>query len=208
MSAQRWTCAAFLFGVAAAAVTAIIEARTGAALSAGLLASTLVVVLWYSWETRRLVDTQRRANELDQHPWLSATSLRIEEIGPSEGTFAFGGHGVWLPIENVGRTPAFDVNVAVDVSVPDRDSGGAPKHLQKKARDQVIVPRDQLHIRFPDIAWPGIPFRATAAVQIRYCVMDGGRGEIDLAFNCTDGNWLNGPTQYRFWMADGTSLQQ
>src|SRR5215471_12352918 len=78
----------------------------------GLLALTLVAILWYSFETRKLVRMQREASEIESHPWLHvagwpiARQLSIEER-------MFSGDQSALPIKNVGRTPALLTRISV-----------------------------------------------------------------------------------------------
>src|SRR5215471_13966011 len=72
----------------------------------GLLALTLLAILWYSFETRKLVRIQREASELESHPWLHVAGWPIpRQHDPLEE--------IALPIQNVGRTPAQITKISV-----------------------------------------------------------------------------------------------
>ncbi len=70
-----------------------------------VVTATFVAVLWYAVETRRLVRGQERTAKISRHPWLEATNLKPEVIQPSH-EIPLSGYHIWLPITNVGDTPA------------------------------------------------------------------------------------------------------
>jgi hypothetical protein len=122
--------------------------RTGSSawtsgLGAGLIAATLVGIIWYSWETRRLVDSHESGAELDKDPGLFATTLKPEEQPEGAYPFLFGGFRLWLPNQNVGRTPALDVRVESGWNTTDHRLNLAS--LNQPIQDQVVVPTDTLH---------------------------------------------------------------
>jgi hypothetical protein len=172
-------------------------------LGAGLIAATLVTIIWYSWETRRLVDSHESGTELDKHPWLSATTLKPEEQPEGADPFLFGGFRLWVPIQNVGTTPALDVRVESRWQTTDhRLNLGA---LNQPIQDQVVVPTDTLHAYVGHIGFL-VPHGADAelTVLVTYTAPLGGDGELLLTFQYRSRRgWGNGPTRYRFRLASG-----
>jgi hypothetical protein len=171
-------------------------------LSAGLLAATLVAIIWYSWETRRLVDSHESGAELDKHPWLSSTTLKPEEQPEGADPFLCGGFRLWLPIQNVGRTPALDIRVESRWETADHRLSLAALN---QSEDQVIVPADTLHAYLGHIGFL-VPNGADAELSVRvtYNVPFGGGGELLLRFQYRSRQgWGNGPTRYRFRLASG-----
>jgi hypothetical protein len=214
MTPRGWTTLALAVGVVAGVLTGAVaySAATQAAWAAGLssgltaalVAATFVAILWYSYETRNLLDVHRQSSELDRHPWLSATALRIDHPASIPDGYLHGGQNVWLPIVNEGKTPAFAVSFALHLEILGAENSGLMGQADKTGKDQVVVPKDNLTVRFPPLWFATNERRALARVTIQYATFDGGRGEIALEFRCRDGDWTNGPTRYRFWRADGT----
>jgi hypothetical protein len=99
-------------------------------------------MLWYSLETRHLVEAQRRSTEIDRHPWLLALTLKTHLIG-AEGDFPLGAEHLWLPIRNVGASPAFDVRVDLTGTV-DGEAVETETFLKQRL-GRIIVPNDTLH---------------------------------------------------------------
>jgi len=63
-----------------------------------------------------MVDVQRQGTEVANHPWLLATSLRLDDVAVDDGA-RIGRHVAILPITNMGRTPALLHGVEVAVRV-------------------------------------------------------------------------------------------
>jgi hypothetical protein len=80
-------------------------------LSIAATTATFIAVLWYAIETRRLVLGQERTVEISRHPWLEATTLKPEVRRSGDWEFPLDGYHVWLPITNVGNTPAVELEI-------------------------------------------------------------------------------------------------
>src|SRR5262249_3927293 len=80
--------------------------RLSTPLNSAVVTATFVAVLWYAIETHKLVVGQERTAEISRHPWLEATNLKPELRQVSDWGFSCRGYHVWLPITNVGTTPA------------------------------------------------------------------------------------------------------
>ena len=166
-------------------------------LTAGLLAATFLAILWYSWETRRLVDAQQEASEIARHPWLSATALKLQRV-----TLA-GAFDLWLPIHNNGTTPAYIARIRVD---------GTPEPLfdaRDPVSDEVIVPGDVLHLRLGTVSalvYEAAQPRVEVTVRMRYRTADGGLGALTVGFEHVKGDWLNLDTDYRFTLSTGKAF--
>jgi hypothetical protein len=173
----------------------------GSGVSAGLVAATLVAIVWYSWETRRLVDMQQASSDIDKHPWLSATTLKPESQSEGGDHFIFGGFRLWLPVTNVGRTPAYGVQVATRLN--GRGHEVALKTPAAPISEQIIVPSDVLHAWVGDVGF--VKPRGGDVdldVDIQYATVGGGGGRLELAFRLQDGAWRNGPMRYSFGPAE------
>jgi hypothetical protein len=171
-----------------------------------VLTATFVAILWTTLETRRLVDGQERAAELARHPWLEATNLRPKDIAPRSGDAPFGGYHIWLPITNVGHTPAIDLEIDWTLLIEDPEID-EPARTQDQRVGQTLVPRDVLHQEIGRAVLNGPHTTILADVTIRYRTIDGGRGHLDVAFRFTaETGWRNLPTRYRTQLSDGTAL--
>lgn len=169
-----------------------------------VLTATFVAIFWYAIETRRLVEGQERAAELDRHPWLEATNLKPEQIPPGDGEAAFGGYHIWLPITNVGHTPAVDLEITTHITVTDRDVERALEAGEKRV-GQTLVPRDVLHQEIGTVFLEGPYTTIRVNVRIVYRTIDGGRAELEIGFVYTaEKGWRNLPTRYQFWLSDGS----
>ena len=210
MSRRLWIFTTLGFGTLCGLIAggATAAARPGSSawasgLGAGLIAATLVAIIWYSWETRRLVDSHESGAELDKHPWLSGTTLKPQEQPEGADPFLFGGFRLWLPIQNVGRTPALDVRVESRWETTDHRLNLAA--LNQPIQDQVIVPSDTLNAYVGHIGFL-MPHGAEAELSVRvtYTVPLGGDGELPLTFQYRSRQgWGNGPTRYRFRLDNG-----
>jgi len=84
-----------------------------AGISPLVLGATLLAVLWYSLETRRLVRLQRDAAEITDHPWLHVAAWPSSEALVYDPATQLKGLVAHLPIQNVGRTPALLRDISV-----------------------------------------------------------------------------------------------
>ncbi len=179
-------------------------------LSLGLLALTLLAILWYSFETRKLVRIQREAAEIESHPWLhvagwpTARQLSIEER-------MFSGDQAALPIMNVGRTPALltKISVAHDGS-PGLD--GALVELGGDNNPRVLAPGQQflativaIKTREPIKARELSP-RLHLSVTIDYRALQGGGGQVVVRLRYAGGVWKSRRTTYMATLASGQTL--
>ena len=206
MTPRRWI-ALVLVGAAVTIGVGAISPSIGSAIGAGMLTATFVAILWYTFETRRLVDVQERAGEFDRHPWLKATDLAPTEIAPgADQGSPFGGSHIWLPITNMGRTPALDLVVSTKLKVSDPDNR---KQLEagERSEGQTLVPGDVLHIEIGRVLFDGPKTEIEIAVTVEYRVSDGGRGQVNVGFRYTSAKgWRNLPTRYQFWLSDGSQF--
>jgi hypothetical protein len=192
--------------VGALILGAISLARTqlAGAINAAVVMATFLAVLWYAIETRELVEGQERATELDRHPWLEATNLRPERIAPPSEGRPLGGFQIWLPITNVGHTPAIDLEVDALTTVSNVDIGQTIEAREKRF-GQTLVPRDVLHQEISRVFLEGPRTTIRVDVRIVYRTIDGGRADLTVGFTYTaEKGWRNLPTQYQFWLADGS----
>ena len=180
--------------------------RSPTGINAGLLAGTFLAIIWYSWETHRLVDLHQESGEIDRHPWLSATSLKVDEIGRSEAA-PLGGFNLSLPIENHGRTPAYVGRITVDGGLAVGSHGCTFAVRDRAVENQVIVPGDFLSVRLGTLTFTG-PHAATVETRARieYGTADGGRGVLTVGFRYRDGEWTNLDTMYDFTLRDGRTF--
>jgi hypothetical protein len=147
---STWIGAAICFGVicgvAAGVGTAGAAQKVSAwatGINAGLLAATFVAILWYSIQTRRLVDAQERSTEIDKHPWLLATTLDAQWLAAGDD-FPLGGEHLWLPIKNSGVSPAFKVQVHAAYAYAVEGHAVESEKSSRQVTGQLIVPNDTL----------------------------------------------------------------
>jgi hypothetical protein len=212
MAQWTWLTSAVIAGMAAFILSATASAPLASALGAGLLASTLVAIIWYSWDTHRLVESQQRQAkaqqqraEIENHPWLAASTLKWK-LERNERAAPLGHHHLSIEIKNTGRTPAYVHRIGItghDV----RGAGECRLALedQPKAR-QVIVPGESLGLVLGvmvfNVPRPQAPMEVRAAVA--YSTAEGGRGDIGVGFRYEHEAWLNLPTSYTFTLSTGT----
>jgi hypothetical protein len=80
-------------------------------LNGGMLVATLVTIIWYTIETRALRLQQEFDSEIQNHPWLRGSDLSVKW---DKDANVFGGRDIlYLPITNVGATPAYDLSAKV-----------------------------------------------------------------------------------------------
>lgn len=178
-----------------------------AGLNAGLLAATFVAILWYSWETRKLLDSQLHSGELVRHPWLSATALRVEKGTPEFQEFAR--CHLQLPIDNHGQTPAYITEIEATGQLSAESEGCRFTPRERPVRNQVIVPGDSLDLRLGTLSTIRPPFRYTVITEARiaYDTADGGSGVLTVGFRyADDGEWTNLDTTYSFTLSSGSKF--
>jgi hypothetical protein len=202
---RYWLAGIIIAGLVSGTGVYSLSTAWASATNAGLIAATLVGIVWYSWETSKLVEAQRRSIEIDKHPWLTATNLAPQDIPGGADPGLFGGFRLFLPIRNVGETPAY--NVSVQASHTTRVRATPDREGQSEFRNQVIVPGDTLTVLLGEVFFnlpPSYTRIVDVLVSIRYEVFDRGRGEIQLNFQyMTAAGWGNGDTRYTIWLADG-----
>ena len=203
--AGTWVALTIAFGLLVGLITGVGTYRAApgvsawaTGLTAALLASTFFAILWYSWETHRLVDAQQEASEIARHPWLSATALAPKHrndtlVGPVD---------LWLPIENHGDTPAYFTRIEVT---------GTEQHFSPRepVSGQVIVPGDVLHLRLGAVMCaPGPETAVKVMARMRYRTADGGHGDLTVGFEylTPSGGWENLDTHYRFMLSTGKAF--
>jgi len=159
-----------LVGVAAAIVAGVATHWAGPSQSAwasgiymGLLALTLLAILWYSFETRKLVRIQREAAEIESHPWLHVAGWPIRrQLSARE---AERGDQDALRIMNVGRTPALLTKVSVAHEGPQTDSW---VKLGGDASSRVLAPGQQFLATIATFEASGPSIQAYLSVTIDY----------------------------------------
>lgn len=206
MKTRWWVVITVVAAIALPAI-GIVSPNLANPISTAVLTATFVAIFWYAIETRRLVGVQERAAELDRHPWLEATNLKPEQIPPSDGEAAFGGYHIWLPITNVGHTPAVDLEITTHITLTDRDIERALEAREKRV-GQTLAPRDVLNQEIGRAFLEGPYTTIRVNVRIVYRTIDGGRAELEVGFVYTaEKEWRNLPTRYQIWLADGTLLR-
>jgi hypothetical protein len=194
-------------GAIALLVIGVVWPKSAGPINTAVLTATFVAIFWYAIETQRLVKGQERAAEIGRHPWLEATNLKPELIPPAHGEASFGGYHMWLPITNVGHTPAMDVEIETMTTITDPSLDRALE-ASKKRVGQTLVPRDVLHQEISRALLEGPQTTIEVKARVAYRTIDGGRGRLDVGFRYTaEKGWRNLPTRYEAWLSDGTHLQ-
>lgn len=200
MSAGWWAAVALVAAIGLPAIGLRWTSLAGP-INTAVTTATFVAVFWYAIETRRLVAGQERTAEIDRHPWLEATNLKPEEIPPTEG---FGGYHIWLPIKNVGQTPAVDLEIDAMTTVSDPTLDRAVEARERRV-GQTLVPSDVLHQEIARALLEGPHTTIEVQVRITYRTIDAGRGRLAVGFRYTaQQGWRNLPTRYETWLRDGT----
>jgi hypothetical protein len=172
----------------------------------GLLGATLLAVLSYSLETRRLVRLQRDATEVSEHPWLHVAGWPAESaLGPDEKN-PFGATVADLPIGNAGRTPALIREITVQcerlpASTEYQVFPGGDANPRALAPGQRFVTR-LVEVRFG----AQVPPRLNVNAHITYRTIHGGSGRVTLRFRFADGVWKSRDTDYECTLLSGQRL--
>ena len=88
-----------------------LQATTLNVLNNAALVSTLVALIWYTFETRGLRLQQEFDSEIRNHPWLKGSDLSVKWDKDQGGII--GRDTIYLPITNVGATPAHDLRATI-----------------------------------------------------------------------------------------------
>ena len=200
--------ALWIVGAMAVFIATSTLARKGWDLQTPVVAATAVILLWYTVETRglrleqgRLRKQQDADNELRNHPWLRATDLKPDWKAADKETGLFGRWTVYLPITNVGTSPAFDVTTRVEWKV----TSDIPQSGESVFRQVVLAPEDSAHTRLCEVDLHAPNDRFSIGVEITYRNYLGGSGRLHLTFLQDEPGrgWSNGPMSYEFWLSDG-----
>jgi len=194
------------FGILTFLIVSAVLKPTLDALNAAALMSTLVAVVWYTIETRALRLQQEFDNEIRNHPWLKATNLKVDKLDPlsDQGAGICGGDAVYLPVTNVGVTPAHDLSIDIRWD----HKGGLPSNGTKKYEGIVLAPNDACHLKLCELDYDDPDDSASISVEISYKSFMGGGGSFEMQFIKESGEgWANGPmSPYRFWTSDGRTF--
>jgi hypothetical protein len=184
-------------GVVTFTVGLKLSSETARTLSTAVLVTTLVAVTWYSLETRILRLQQQWNNEVRNHPWLKGSDLKVDRGDTDIKTLWR--EIVYLPIQNVGTTPAHDLNLAVKWRV----EGDEASTGEKRIGSVDLPPGDTCHPKLCEIDFdPGD--KAFIDVEITYKGFAGGGGRLKMNFYTHEKGWANGPmSPYEFWLSDG-----
>lgn len=166
-------------------------------LNAGLLAATLVAIVWYSLRTHRLVDLQRDVAAVGNHPWLSAMYLTPRDLLQDEKA-PFGRHEAILPITNTGRTPARLRRVTVSTEEEQEQASDCMLVPGGDNDPRVLVPGDRVDVKVLEIIYGGPPPTVYLDIVIEYDSIDGGSGRLTLRFRFANGRWKNRDSRYDF----------
>lgn len=171
--------------------------HTAGLLSTAVLAATLVAVTWYSVETRILRLQQQWDSEIRNHPWLKGSDLKVNRED-SQAKMLWR-EIIYLPIQNVGTTPAHNLNLVVQWRVEGDEASTGEKHIGSVS----LPPGDTFHAKLCEIDFdPGD--KAFINVEITYKNFAGGGGRLKMNFYTHEKGWANGPmSPYEFWLSDG-----
>jgi hypothetical protein len=166
--------------------------------SSAVLVSTLISVIWYTVETRAYRLQQEFDGEIRNHPWLKGSSLNVDWKKDEGGLL--GRDIVYLPISNVGTTPAQDLAITVAWRIEGKDRKGSNKIFASH-----LAPGDTHHIKLCEIDNHAPDERPALDVDISYKSFSGGGGRVRMNFFREPGKgWANGPMSgYEFWLSDG-----
>lgn len=172
-----------------------------------LLGATLLAVLWYSLETRRLVRIQREVAEIQDHPWLKVRAWPHRRPLPRTVETPFGGTIAYLPILNVGRTPALFRSLTVEW---ERMEGSTEFEviLGTDLNPRVLAPGQDFVNRTIEIRYGApTPPRLLVNVSIAYRTVHGASGRVMLRFRFADGTWKSRDTDYERILSSGQSCR-
>ncbi len=164
-----------------------------------ILTATLVTIFWYTFETYKLRTAHEKGAEIDSFPWLIGSDLVINKRETIEN-FVYD-ETIYLPIKNVGKTPAFDIFFQTNINVQ------GPDILEKKEyQDIVIAPGDTCHFKLGQLNYHNPADEAQVDVVITYKSYLDGEGKLTHNFYYRDKSWANGPSTYHFKLSDGRTF--
>lgn len=162
------------------------------------LSLTAGIVGWYSWETRQLrIATARmreeaaRATEIECHPWLVGSDLKVDLPDAPVPS-------LWLPVKNVGKTPALNVLFVSEFFFRDERIRTTSHQIG------FVAPNDVANFRIAVLSnTPKEPFGERVAVTITYATHLKGAGSIVQNFEKIGGGWVNREAEYTFTLSTG-----
>jgi hypothetical protein len=173
--------------------------RTVEVLTLLVLTITAIAIIWYSYETRKLrIATENtrtdtlRTTEIEYHPWLVGSDLKIDDdphiFTPS----------IWLPVKNVGKTPAFIASIICEYYLWD------DLITSETYRNQIVPPNDVLHFKIVSIKQTsGDPGADRISVAITYSTHLKGSGIIKHEFGRVASGWENLKSEYTIALSTG-----
>ena len=166
-------------------------------ITAAILAATLVSILWYTVETHKLRTNYEKGAEIESFPWLTGSDLKVNKNETIEN-FIWS-DTIYLPIKNVGKTPAFDTKIQTNINAQE------PDILEKKEyQDIIIAPGDTYHFKLGQLNYHN-PTEDVAQIDVTltYKSYLGGKGKSTQNFVYRNKSWANGPSTYQFILSDG-----
>lgn len=145
-------------------------------LSTAALLSTLAAVIWYTIETRGLRLQQQFDSEIRNHPWLTGSNLKVDWDKNQGGLL--GRYTIYLPISNVGTTPANDLHVNVKWYV----RGKEPHSGENSITGLILTPTDTGHLKLCEIDFEAPGDQVTIDAEITYRSFMGGGGRLKMNF--------------------------
>src|SRR5262245_158055 len=184
----------WILAIVVAAAVAFSAGDPGARVNGGLVAATLMAILWYTFETRRMRISQdeakaaaQLADELRSHPWLEATTLKPQiktfdqEGKPSELE-------LYLPAINRGVTPAKDMLFATmwtETYPRDPDLRVDTSAGQEQSVRVFLAPSDTAHFGLGGLPLLDRDADVAAWTRISYRTLAGGSGIVEQRFRGT-----------------------
>jgi hypothetical protein len=186
-------------GIATFLIGLFVQNTTLAIVNVAALVSTLTALIWYTLETRGLRLQQEFDSEIRNHPWLKGSDLSVKwdkDLGGLGGRDT-----IYLPITNVGTTPAQELRVAIQWKV----TGNKNRQGQNQINGLMLAPNETGHLKLCEIDNDAPDERPTLDVEISYKSFSGGGGRVKMNFFREPGKgWTNGPmSPYEFWLSDG-----
>jgi hypothetical protein len=191
-----------LFGAAAGFATNPVfgtGSPLAAGLNAGLLAATLVAVVWYSLETHRLLGVQRDAAEISEHPWLEVSPWPDEEIIRRQTLAAS------LRVKNVGHAPALIRRVGV-TEPKESERGNWTVGAKGDDSPRALAPGQSYVVTIVELGTADGAAAVCLDVSFDYGTVHGGRGWLLLRFRYKDRQWKSRETRYEIELSSGRRL--
>jgi len=161
-----------------------------------ILTATLVTIFWYTFETYKLRTAHEKSAEIESFPWLRGSDLVINKDETIEN-FLWK-DTIFLPVRNIGETPAFNLTVQVAFKVQ-----GPDILEQKEYQDIIIAPGDTCHFKIGQLSYHTPSDLAQIDVTIKYKSFLGGEGKLLQNFIYRNKSWANGPSSYHFRLSGG-----